>query len=128
MDNQLSGKKGYSRGSRSTGPGIHLRVSLSDTYGATVPNRNFSIVELTAIQLISFAMYNLCKHPEYLKPLRDGNLKSGGVLFNHQNNELPLLNSFMKETARMNPITICTIPFCPSTIRNIPLCLAEVPD
>ncbi|KAL9041306.1 MAG: hypothetical protein Q9180_001364 [Flavoplaca navasiana] len=55
-------------------------------------------------------MYNLCKHPEYLKPLRDENVKSGGVLFNHQNNELPLLDSFMKETARMNPVTIFGMP------------------
>ncbi|KAL8771387.1 MAG: hypothetical protein Q9203_004992 [Teloschistes exilis] len=62
--------------------------------------------------LISFALYNLCKHPEYLEPLRDENVKSGGVRLNHQNNELPLLDSFMKETARMNPVTICTALPC----------------
>ncbi|KAI4116355.1 MAG: hypothetical protein LQ345_003210 [Seirophora villosa] len=58
--------------------------------------------------LISFALYNLCRHPEYLEALREENLRSGGVLFNHQNNELPLLDSFLKETARLNPVTICT--------------------
>lgn len=60
--------------------------------------------------LVSFAMYNLCKHPEHLQPLREEILRSGEVLFNHQNNELPLLDSFLKETARLNPVTIFSMP------------------
>ncbi|KAL9095069.1 MAG: hypothetical protein Q9165_002671 [Trypethelium subeluteriae] len=48
-------------------------------------------------------MYTLCKHPEYLQPLRDELLQSGGVHLNHQNNDLPLLDSFLKETGRLNP-------------------------
>ncbi|KAL8830386.1 MAG: hypothetical protein Q9191_001463 [Dirinaria sp. TL-2023a] len=60
--------------------------------------------------LISFAIYSLCKHPEYIQPLRTEILRSGRVRFNHQNNELPLLDSFLKETARMNPVTIFGMP------------------
>ena len=58
-------------------------------------------------QLISFTLYNLCKHPEYLGALREEILRSGEVRFNHQNSELPLLDSFLKETARLHPVTIC---------------------
>ncbi|KAM0129464.1 hypothetical protein ACHAO1_008478 [Botrytis cinerea] len=60
--------------------------------------------------LLTFAMYNLCKHPEYLEPLRQEVLASGGVQFNHQNHNLPLLDSFLKETGRMNPVTIFGMP------------------
>ena len=62
---------------------------------------------LNDFQLITFALYNLCKHLEYMQPLRAEILRSGGVQLNHQNNELPLLDSFLKETARLNPVTIC---------------------
>lgn len=66
-------------------------------------------------------MYNLCKHPEYLQPLREEIERSGGVILNHQNDEMPLMDSFLKETARMNPVTICTnSPFLSS--------LAHIPD
>jgi cytochrome P450 len=62
---------------------------------------------LTHPQLIAFSLQNLCRHPEYLELLCEEVLQSGGVQFNHQNNELPLLDSFLKEAARMNPVTIC---------------------
>ena len=63
-------------------------------------------------------MYNLCKYPQYLQPLREEVLRSGGVILNHQNDEMPLLDSFLKETARMNPVTICNFlrPQAPSSI------------
>jgi cytochrome P450 len=64
---------------------------------------------LTPKQLLNFALYNLCKHPEYQDILREEIALTGGVEFNHQNNELPLLDSFLKETARLNPITICKL-------------------
>jgi hypothetical protein len=75
-----------------------------------LPKYIFGEAGLTGSQLITFALYNLSKHPEYLQPLRAEILRSGGVLLNHQNNELPMLDSFLKETARLNPVTICMIP------------------
>ncbi|KAI1169518.1 cytochrome P450 [Nemania sp. FL0916] len=52
-----------------------------------------------------FALFDLCLHPEYLGPLRmeiedttwDAFEKSGGNLF-------PLMDSFMKESARLTPV------------------------
>ncbi len=75
-----------------------------------LPKYIFGEAGLIGSQLITFALYNLSKHPEYLGPLRAEILRSGGVLLNHQNNELPMLDSFLKETARLNPVTICMIP------------------
>ncbi|KAL9077853.1 MAG: hypothetical protein Q9157_003230 [Trypethelium eluteriae] len=66
-------------------------------------------------------MYNLCMHPEYLPPLRDELLQSGGVHLNNKNNELPLLDSFLKETGRLNPVTIFGMPrkvLSPFTFSN----------
>lgn len=53
----------------------------------------------------TFALFDLCLHPEYLAPLRkeieDTTWKkfeeSGGQLF-------PLMDSFIKESARLNPV------------------------
>ncbi|KAG9237433.1 cytochrome P450 [Amylocarpus encephaloides] len=60
--------------------------------------------------LLTFSLYNLCKHPEYLEQLREEIARSNGVHFNHENDEMPLLDSFLKETARMNPVTIFGMP------------------
>ena len=62
------------------------------------------------VQLVAFALYNLCKHPEYLQALREEITASCGVQLNHQNNQLPLLDSFLKETARLNPVAISIVP------------------
>ena len=44
-------------------------------------------------------------HPEYVQPLRDEITKfSENHHFDDQNGELPLLDSFLKETARLNPL------------------------
>ena len=67
-------------------------------------------------QLITFAIYNLCRHPEYLQPLREENSRLGGLQLNHQNNAMPLLDSFLKETARLNPVTICTASHLKATV------------
>lgn len=61
--------------------------------------------------LISFALYNLCNYPEYIEPLVKEIIamerSSDG-----QNNydDLPLMDSFLKETARLNPTVVLTMP------------------
>ena len=107
MDHQLS-EAGLSRRCRSTNISIYLWVSLSNADGMFFAI-NLKEVNLIHQQLITFAMCYLCKHPEYLEPLRAEILRSGEVQFNHQNDELPLLDSFLKETARLNPVTICML-------------------
>lgn len=62
-------------------------------------------------QLITFALYNLCVHPEYVKPLRAEITRAANDELNSQNEDMPLLDSFIKETARLNPPTISKVPF-----------------
>lgn len=107
MDHQLS-EAGHSRRCRSTNFSIYLWVSFSNADGIFFPV-NVREVNLIHQQLITFAMFLLCKHPEYLEPLRAEILRLGEVQFNHQNDELPLLDSFLKETARLDPVTICML-------------------
>ncbi|KAI9814562.1 MAG: hypothetical protein M1827_003117 [Pycnora praestabilis] len=60
--------------------------------------------------LISFVLYNLCIHPEYIDPLREEIARKGNDEFTSQNEDMPLLDSFIKETARLNPPTIIGVP------------------
>ncbi|KAL2283202.1 hypothetical protein FJTKL_10088 [Diaporthe vaccinii] len=52
---------------------------------------------------ITFAIQDLCLHPEYLEPLRQ-ELNDGYVGFEHTGLGLPLLDSFIKESARLTPV------------------------
>ncbi len=51
-----------------------------------------------------FAIHNLCKYPEHLEPLRReiANLAGRKCKDDHEN--LPLLDSFLKESARTDPL------------------------
>ena len=58
-------------------------------------------------QVISFALYNLCKHPEYIDPLMKEVLAMEKLPDGQRNyDDLPLMDSFLKETARLNPTII----------------------
>lgn len=59
-------------------------------------------------QVISFALYNLCKHPEYIEPLTNEIIAMEESSKDGQRNydDLPLMDSFLKETARLNPTMI----------------------
>lgn len=61
-------------------------------------------------QIVAFALHNVCLYPEYLKPLREeaANPKrhtDGSIDYD----QMPLMDSFLKETARLNPTTICRL-------------------
>ncbi|KAL8658029.1 MAG: hypothetical protein Q9226_001338 [Calogaya cf. arnoldii] len=61
--------------------------------------------------LISFALYNLCKYPEYLEPLRCEIEKTANNEDDNDNyDNMPLMDSFLKETARVYPTVILTMP------------------
>ena len=60
--------------------------------------------------LVSFALYRLSKHPEYLDALRTEATRCGNDPHTTGNDDLPLLDSFLKEVARMHPITAFSMP------------------
>ncbi|KAF3000341.1 hypothetical protein E8E14_002268 [Neopestalotiopsis sp. 37M] len=51
----------------------------------------------------TFAIQDLCLHPEYVEPLRV-ELEQGYEDFQRTNSGLPLLDSFIKESARLTPV------------------------
>jgi cytochrome P450 len=54
-------------------------------------------------QTITFAIHDLCLHPEYVEPLRE-ELREGYSQFERTSLGLPLLDSFIKESARLTPV------------------------
>ncbi|KAL9636718.1 MAG: hypothetical protein Q9204_002142 [Flavoplaca sp. TL-2023a] len=53
---------------------------------------------------ISFAIHDLCLHPEYVEPLRQELQSSRYSEFEKTGQGLPLLDSFIKESARLTPV------------------------
>ncbi|KAI3390484.1 hypothetical protein diail_9512, partial [Diaporthe ilicicola] len=52
-----------------------------------------------------FALFDLCLHPEYISPLRDEIERTGWEEFDQSQGKLfPLMDSFMKESARLTPV------------------------
>ncbi|KAL6876964.1 cytochrome P450 [Trichoderma novae-zelandiae] len=52
-----------------------------------------------------FALHHLCIHPEYIEPLRNEIENTGWTQFEKSGGKsFPLLDSFMKESARLNPV------------------------
>ena len=57
--------------------------------------------------MISFMLYTLCKYPQYLEPLtKEVRVLSAEELCSQHGHATPLLDSFLKETARLNPLSI----------------------
>jgi cytochrome P450 len=52
---------------------------------------------------ITFAIHDMCLHPEYVEPLRQ-ELEQGYAEFERTGTGLPLLDSFIKESARLTPV------------------------
>lgn len=57
----------------------------------------------TMFQTIVYVIHDLCLHPEYIEPLRN-ELKASYAEFEHTGRGLPLLDSFIKESARLTPV------------------------
>ncbi|KAL9638273.1 MAG: hypothetical protein Q9164_001655 [Protoblastenia rupestris] len=60
--------------------------------------------------IAQFCIYNFCKHPEYRERLRLEAVEYNGTLFSSLNQEMPYLDSFLKETARLSPGPIVSAP------------------
>ncbi|KAL8853060.1 MAG: hypothetical protein Q9221_002090 [Calogaya cf. arnoldii] len=53
--------------------------------------------------LTQSSLYRICTHPEYLDKLRAEACESQGLRFDNNNREMPYLDSFVKESARLGP-------------------------
>ncbi|KAL8764770.1 MAG: hypothetical protein Q9194_006851, partial [Teloschistes cf. exilis] len=73
-------------------------------------------------KLLAFALYNLCKYPEYLEPLVDEikTMQQRHPEGTRQYDELHLMDGFLKETARLNPTVVFLYPFRFSDGRVVP--------
>lgn len=54
-------------------------------------------------QTVTFAIHDLCLHPEYAEPMRQ-ELLAGYADFEKTGLGLPLMDSFIKESARITPV------------------------
>lgn len=56
------------------------------------------------MKTITYAVYDLCLHPEYIEPLREEIEGPKYIEFSKTAEGLPLLDSFIKESARLTPV------------------------
>lgn len=55
-------------------------------------------------QTVTFAIHDLCLHPSYVAPLRTELSATQYKAFEESGVGLPLLDSFIKESARLTPV------------------------
>jgi hypothetical protein len=60
--------------------------------------------------IAQFVLYRMCKHPEYIDALRAEAKEMGDSQFGSRNEEMPYLDSFIKETSRLSPGPILSAP------------------
>lgn len=74
-------------------------------------------MQLTVSQTATFAIHDLCIYPEYVSPIRRELESEAYAEFEKTARGLPLLDSFVKESARLTPVesrTCCSV-FSPVT-------------
>lgn len=55
--------------------------------------------------MITFMLYSMCKYPDYLEPLRkEAKENSEQGLYGSNPDDTPVMDSFLKESARLNPL------------------------
>ncbi|EDO00298.1 hypothetical protein SS1G_14168 [Sclerotinia sclerotiorum 1980 UF-70] len=76
--------------------------------------------------VLTFTIYNLCLHPEYIEPLTEEIRTMLSFPEEKQYKNMPLMESFLRESARMNPLDALSIqrkvmkPFTFSSGQIIP--------
>jgi cytochrome P450 len=60
-----------------------------------------------SLKLIQACIYRMCMHPEYLAKLRDEALEVRNSPLNAVSHDMPYMDSFIRETARLSPSLIC---------------------
>jgi hypothetical protein len=69
-------------------------------------------MQLIVLQTATFAIHDLCIHPEYVAPIRRELESEAYAEFEKTARGLPLLDSFVKESARLTPVesrTCCSV-------------------
>ncbi|KAG4025961.1 hypothetical protein MFRU_047g00250 [Monilinia fructicola] len=76
--------------------------------------------------VLTFTIYNLCLHPEYIEPLTEEISTMLSFPDDKQYKNMPLMESFLRESARMNPLDALSIqrkvmrPFTFTSGQTIP--------
>ncbi|KAF7913258.1 hypothetical protein BELL_0464g00040 [Botrytis elliptica] len=76
--------------------------------------------------VLTFTIYNLCLHPEYIEPLTEEIRSMLSLPEEMQYKNMPLMESFLRESARVNPLDALSIqrkvmkPFTFSSGETIP--------
>lgn len=70
-------------------------------------------------QTTTFAIQDLCLHPEYIEPLREECQSAAYADFERTARGLPLLDSFIKESARLTPVESCEYLSLPPHSRSL---------
>jgi hypothetical protein len=60
--------------------------------------------------IAQFVIYRLCMHPEYVDKLREEAESFDDGVFDRKNEDMPYLDSFIKETSRLSPGPILSAP------------------
>lgn len=78
-------------------------VCLLKKLGSIVQKALFA--NSTPFKTACFALFDLCLHPEYIEPLRQEIENTTWGTFEKASGQLfPLMDSFMKESARLTPV------------------------
>ncbi|KAL9577511.1 MAG: hypothetical protein Q9212_006316 [Teloschistes hypoglaucus] len=83
-----------------------LRTLVNGLYPVLVERlkRHINNEETEDKPALIMAIHSLCLHPEYLEPLREEAQSAASGNFAQGGDEMPLLDSFLRESARLNPI------------------------
>ena len=71
------------------------------------------------LQNLDFAFLELCQRPEYLDPIRKEIANTATLDVNTISNEMLILDSFLKESMRLNPMDDRKLSPLPITITHI---------
>ncbi|KAL8818902.1 MAG: hypothetical protein Q9223_002562 [Gallowayella weberi] len=74
-----------------------------------VPSR-LRVFQADMMQLAQSVLYRICKHPEYFDKLKAEAQESRGLSFENHNQEMPFMDSFIKESARLGAGPILSVP------------------
>jgi hypothetical protein len=80
---------------------VHILSTVSQLHHTFTAHQTTNMSMLR--QTIVFVIHDLCLHPEYFEPLRR-ELESSYEEFERTGQGLPLLDSFIKESARLTPV------------------------
>ena len=92
-----------------------VRLGSSAGNGKVLESQTNSDTHLE--QSFVYTLYDLCEHPEYIDRLRKGLAQTEGEWWNSLDS-LPFLDSFLRESARLNPSDSSRYLLNPSSTKS----------